>query len=122
MEYRIETDTMGELKVPADRYYGCQTARSLMNFRIGGERMPRELIRAMGILKKAAALVNVELDLLSKEKGDLIVKAADEVIEGKLDGIERVDSHVMLALFDLKAACILFHYEAFDVFIAGVAK
>ena len=85
MEYRIETDTMGELKVPADRYYGCQTARSLMNFRIGGETMPRELIRAMGILKKAAALVNMELGLLPKEKGELIVKAADEVIDGKLD-------------------------------------
>ncbi len=85
MEYRIETDTMGEIKVPADKYYGAQTARSLMNFRIGGERMPRELIRAFGILKKAAALVNVDLGLLPKEKGDLIVKAADEVIEGKLD-------------------------------------
>lgn len=85
MDYRIETDTMGEIKVPADRYYGAQTARSLMNFRIGGERMPRELIRAMGILKKAAALVNMELGLLPKEKADLIVKAADEVIEGKLD-------------------------------------
>ncbi|MDH4156163.1 MAG: class II fumarate hydratase [candidate division Zixibacteria bacterium] len=85
MDYRVETDTMGEIKVPADRYYGAQTARSLMNFRIGGERMPRELIRAMGILKKAAALVNMELGLLPKEKGDLIVKAADEVIEGKLD-------------------------------------
>ncbi len=85
MDYRIETDTMGEMKVPADKYYGCQTARSLQNFRIGGERMPRELIRAMGILKKAAALVNMELGLLPKEKGDLIVKAADEVIDGKLD-------------------------------------
>ncbi len=85
MEYRIETDTMGEMKVPADKYYGCQTARSLKNFRIGGDTMPRELIRAMGILKKAAALVNMELGLLPKEKGDLIVKAADEVIEGKLD-------------------------------------
>ena len=85
MDYRIETDTMGEIKVPVDRYYGAQTARSLMNFRIGGERMPRELIRAMGILKKAAALVNMELGLLPKDKGDLIVKAADEVIEGKLD-------------------------------------
>ena len=52
MDYRIETDTMGEIKVPVDRYYGAQTARSLMNFRIGGERMPRELIRAMGILKR----------------------------------------------------------------------
>ncbi|UCG62225.1 MAG: class II fumarate hydratase [Candidatus Zixiibacteriota bacterium] len=85
MEYRVETDTMGEIKVPADKYYGAQTARSLMNFRIGGERMPRELIRAFGILKKAAALVNMELGTLPKEKGDLIVKAADEVIDGKLD-------------------------------------
>jgi fumarate hydratase class II len=85
MDYRIEKDTMGELKVPSDRYYGCQTARSLMNFRIGGERMPRELIRAMGVLKKAAAIVNVELGLLPKEKGELITKAADEVIDGKLD-------------------------------------
>ncbi len=55
MEYRIETDTMGEMKVPVDRYYGCQTARSLENFKIGDERMPRETIRALGILKKAAA-------------------------------------------------------------------
>ncbi len=85
MDYRIETDTMGEMKVPADKYYGCQTARSLHNFRIGGERMPRELIRGMGILKKAAALVNMELGTLPKEKGDLIVKAADEVIDGTLD-------------------------------------
>jgi fumarate hydratase class II len=66
-------------------YYGAQTARSLMNFRIGGERMPRELIRAMGILKKCAALVNMELGTLPKKKGNLIVKAANEVISGKLD-------------------------------------
>lgn len=85
MEYRIERDTMGELQVPADRYYGCQTARSLINFKIGSERMPRELIRALGILKKAAALTNAELGTLAKEKADLIVQAADEVIEGKLD-------------------------------------
>ncbi len=85
MEYRIETDTMGEVKVPADKYYGAQTARSLMNFKIGGERFPRELIRALGILKKAAALANKELGVLPAEKADLIVKAADEVIEGKLD-------------------------------------
>jgi len=85
MEYRIETDTMGEVKVPADKYYGAQTMRSLMNFKIGGERMPRELIRAFGILKKAAAQVNMELGTLAKEKGDLIVKASDEVIDGKLD-------------------------------------
>jgi len=85
MEYRIETDSMGEIKVPADVYYGAQTARSLSNFKIGGERMPRELIRGMGIMKKAAAMVNMELGLLPKERGDVIVKAADEVIEGKLD-------------------------------------
>lgn len=85
MEFRIETDTMGELKVPADKYYGAQTARSLMNFKIGGEKMPTELIRAFGILKKAAALVNKDLGILSSEKSDLIVKAADEVIDGKLD-------------------------------------
>jgi fumarate hydratase class II len=85
MEYRIEKDTMGELKVPSDKYYGCQTARSLMNFKIGGEKFPREMIRALGILKKAAALTNNELGMLSDEKKDLIIKAADEVIEGKLD-------------------------------------
>lgn len=85
MEYRVETDTMGEINVPANKYYGAQTARSLMNFRIGGERMPRELIGAFGILKKAAALVNMDLGILPKEKGQLIVKAADEVIDGKLD-------------------------------------
>ncbi|MEW5993875.1 MAG: class II fumarate hydratase [Candidatus Zixiibacteriota bacterium] len=85
MQYRTETDTMGEIQVPVDRYYGAQTARSLKNFRIGVERMPRELIRAMGILKKAAALVNMELGTLPKDKGELIAKAADEVIEGKLD-------------------------------------
>jgi fumarate hydratase, class II len=85
MEYRIETDTMGEMKVPADRYYGCQTARSKQNFQIGSDLMPPELIRAMGILKKAAALVNMELGTLPKEKAELIVKAADEVIDGKLN-------------------------------------
>ncbi|RME98119.1 MAG: class II fumarate hydratase [Chloroflexi bacterium] len=85
MEYRIETDTMGEVKVPANKYYGAQTARSLMNFKIGGDRFPRELIRALGILKKAAALTNKALGTLPAEKADLIVQAADEVIEGKLD-------------------------------------
>ncbi len=85
MEYRVETDSMGEIKVPSDMYYGAQTARSIMNFKIGGERFPRELIRALGVLKKAAALTNAELNMLSEEKASLIVKAADEVIEGKLD-------------------------------------
>ncbi|MBK7090697.1 MAG: class II fumarate hydratase [bacterium] len=85
MEYRIETDTMGEVKVPSDRYYGAQTGRSLENFKIGGERFPREMIRALGILKKAAAMVNKELGTLPADKADLIIKAADEVIAGKLD-------------------------------------
>lgn len=85
MEYRIESDTMGEIQVPADRYYGAQTARSLMNFKIGGDRFPREMIRALGILKKAAALTNQELGTLSDEKANLIAQAADEVIAGKLD-------------------------------------
>ncbi|HUU46279.1 MAG TPA: class II fumarate hydratase, partial [Acidobacteriota bacterium] len=85
METRIESDTMGEVRVPADRYWGAQTERSLQNFKIGGERFPRELIRALGILKKAAALTNKELGTLPADKADLIVRAADEVIEGKLD-------------------------------------
>lgn len=85
MDYRVEKDTMGEIKVPADSYYGAQTGRSLMNFKIGGEKMPRELIRALGILKKAAALTNAELGMMPKDKADLISQAADEVIEGKLD-------------------------------------
>lgn len=84
MQFRIETDTMGEVQVPSDRYYGAQTGRSLMNFKIGTEKMPPELIRAFGILKKAAAITNQELGLLTKEKADLICQAADEVIEGKL--------------------------------------
>ncbi len=84
MEFRIETDSMGEIKVPVDKYYGAQTARSLMNFKIGGERFPAELIRALAIVKKAAAITNCELGTLTAEKRDLIIKAADEVIEGKL--------------------------------------
>ncbi len=85
MEHRIESDTMGHIEVPADRYYGAQTARSLMNFKIGGDRFPREMIRALGIVKKAAALTNEGLGLLPKEKADLIVAAAEEVMDGKLD-------------------------------------
>ncbi|MFN8673832.1 MAG: class II fumarate hydratase [Candidatus Sericytochromatia bacterium] len=85
MDFRIETDTMGEIQVPNDKYYGAQTARSLMNFKIGGDRFPREMIRAFGIVKKASALANKELGTLSEEKADLIIRAANEVIEGKLD-------------------------------------
>ncbi|MFA6239660.1 MAG: class II fumarate hydratase [Candidatus Hydrogenedentales bacterium] len=85
MKYRIERDTMGEMQVPSDRYYGCQTARSLVHFKIGIEKMPRELIRALGILKKACALVNCEMGLLDKALCEAICKAADEVIDGTLD-------------------------------------
>jgi len=82
---RIETDSMGKIEVPSDRYYGAQTARSLIHFDIGTETMPREIIRGMGILKKASALVNSELGLLQKDKKDLIIQSADEVIAGTLD-------------------------------------
>ncbi|MGA9972018.1 MAG: class II fumarate hydratase [Candidatus Acidiferrales bacterium] len=82
---RVESDSMGKIEVPNDRYYGAQTARSLIHFDIGRETMPPELIRAFGILKKAAALVNQDLGKLSAEKTKLIVQAADEVIAGKLD-------------------------------------
>jgi len=85
MEYRTEKDSMGEMKVPKDRYYGAQTARSLENFKIGGERFPFELIRAFGIIKKAVALTNKDLGILPKDKVELIIKAAEEVIEGKLN-------------------------------------
>jgi fumarate hydratase class II len=82
---RIESDSMGKIEVPADRYYGAQTARSLIHFDIGTDTMPPELIRAFGILKKAAALVNQDLGKLPAEKAKLIVQAADEVIAGKLN-------------------------------------
>src|SRR5262252_5654858 len=82
---RTETDSMGPIDVPTDRYYGAQTARSLIHFAIGKDTMPPELIRAFGILKKAAALVNRDLGKLSEEKANLITQAADEVISGKLN-------------------------------------
>ena len=85
MTTRVETDSMGPIEVPADKYYGAQTMRSRMNFRIGTERMPIEVVRAFGILKKAAALTNRDLDNLEDDVCELIVRAADEVIEGKLD-------------------------------------
>ena len=82
---RTESDSMGKVDVPMDRYYGAQTARSLIHFAIGKDTMPPELIRAFGILKKAAALVNRDLGKLSEEKANLITQAADEVISGKLN-------------------------------------
>ena len=85
MTTRVERDTMGEIEVASDRYWGAQTQRSLQNFRIGEIRFTRPLIRAFGVLKKAAALVNTELGLLDAEKALLVCAAADEVIEGTLD-------------------------------------
>src|SRR5689334_203229 len=82
---RVETDSMGEIEVPVSAYWGAQTQRSLKYFNIGFDVMPREVIRALGILKKAAAIVNYELGKLPEDKKNLIVRAADEVIDGKLD-------------------------------------
>ncbi|MDP7038954.1 MAG: class II fumarate hydratase [Myxococcota bacterium] len=82
---RLEKDTMGTLEVPADRYWGAQTQRSLQNFKIGHDHFPREVIRALGVVKKAAALANLDLGKLDQKLADAIVQAADEVIEGKLD-------------------------------------
>jgi fumarate hydratase class II len=82
---RTERDSMGDIEVPADRYYGAQTARSLIHFNIGFDTMPREMIRALGLLKKAAALVNEELGKLPADKARLISEACDEVIAGTLD-------------------------------------
>src|SRR6266513_467946 len=84
-QMRIESDSMGEIEVPADKYWGAQTERSLIHFNIGNDTMPREMVRALGILKKAAALVNQELGKLPADKAKLIVAACDEVISGKLD-------------------------------------
>src|SRR5207244_4397206 len=82
---RLEKDSMGEVQVLADKYWGAQTERSLLHFNIGYDVMPREMIRAFGILKKACALVNNDLGKLADDKLKLIVQACDEVIEGKLD-------------------------------------
>jgi fumarate hydratase, class II len=86
MEYRIEHDTMGEVNVPAEKYWGAQTERSRNNFKIGPEAsMPREIIYAFAYLKKAAALTNLDLGVIAKEKSDLIARVCDEILEGKLD-------------------------------------
>jgi len=87
MEYRIEKDTMGEVKVPIDAYYGAQTQRSVENFPIAQDinKMPKEIIRAFAYLKKAAALTNLEAGVLPKEKSDLIGKVCDEILSGALD-------------------------------------
>ena len=85
MEFRIETDSLGEVKVPVNKYWGAQTQRSLENFKIGGEKMPLEVVYAFAIIKKAAAVVNLELGLLPLEKQIVICEVCDEILEGKLD-------------------------------------
>lgn len=85
MDYRIERDSIGKIKVPADKYWAAQTQRSLENFKIGNQTMPIEIIKAFGVLKKCAAITNAELGVLSQEKADLISDVCDEIIDGKLD-------------------------------------
>ena len=85
MSDRIERDSMGEVKVPADRYWGAQTQRSYQNFQIGTEKMPLELIRAFSVLKKAAAVANYRLDRLDEERMELISQVCEEIDSGKLD-------------------------------------
>ena len=86
MSYRIEKDSMGEVKVPKDKAWGAQTQRSFENFKIGDEKMPKEIITAIAVVKRAAANANADLGKLSGEKAELIVKAADEIINGEKDG------------------------------------
>ena len=82
---RTESDSMGQIDVPANHYWGAQTQRSLLHFAIGEERIPREVILALALLKKAAALANEELGALAPDKARLIVQAAEEILAGKLD-------------------------------------
>ncbi|MEL7426880.1 MAG: lyase family protein, partial [Bacteroidota bacterium] len=85
MQYRTEHDSIGPVEVPADKYWAAQTQRSIQNFKIGGQKMPLEVIRAFAILKKAAAQTNQELGVLAAEKADLIGKVCDEILAGELD-------------------------------------
>ncbi|MGB2203335.1 MAG: lyase family protein, partial [Pseudooceanicola atlanticus] len=82
---RTETDSFGPLEVPADKYWGAQTQRSIMNFPIGWEKQPVPIIRALGVVKKACAQANLSLGAIDKEVGEAIVAAATEVIDGKFD-------------------------------------
>src|SRR6267154_1108014 len=91
IEFRTEADSMGQMQVPADAYYGAQTARAIENFPISNLRFPRQFIRALGLIKKHAAITNTSLGLLPQNISDGIQKAAQEVIEGKLDAQFAVD-------------------------------
>ena len=96
MEYRIEKDTMGEVSVPAQAYFGAQTQRSIDNFKIAQDinRMPKEIIKAFAYLKKAAALTNFDAGILPKEKSDLIGLVCDEILQGKLDDFFPVTAQI----------------------------
>ena len=85
MSYRVEHDSFGEIKVPTDKYYGAQTGRSLINFPIGVETMPKSIIRALAVIKRSAALTNMELGSLDKKYADAIVKASDKVLTGNFN-------------------------------------
>ncbi|MCY8410777.1 lyase family protein, partial [Bacillus haynesii] len=85
MDYRIEKDTMGEVKVPADKFWGAQTQRSKENFKIGSEKMPQEIVYAFAILKRSAAIANEKLGNLEAEKREAIVSVCDDILEGKYD-------------------------------------
>ena len=98
MQYRTEHDSMGEIQVPADRYWGAQTQRSFENFKIGAEKIPMEIIRAFAILKKAAAMANHRLGKLDETRLSLISAVCDEILAGKLDG------HFPLAVWRPEAA------------------
>ena len=102
MGERVERDTMGELTVPDDRYWGAQTARSLLNFDIGNDLMPRGVIRAFGILKKAAAEANKDLGTLDPTLADLIIAAASEVLSGDLDDHFPLSVWHQTAFLDIK--------------------
>ena len=84
--YRLERDSMGEVKVPAKAYYGAQTQRAVENFPVSGIRFPRDFIQALGMIKLCAARVNLDLGLLDRKIAEAIIQAAQEVVEGKLDG------------------------------------
>ena len=87
MEYRIERDSMGEIKVPADKLWGAQTQRSFENFKIGTEKIPAEMVTVFAYLKKAAALTNKELGVVDSDKADAIARACDEILAGNLTAI-----------------------------------
>ena len=94
MDYRTEHDTMGQVQVPADKFWGAQTERSRKNFKIGEEgSMPQEIIEAFAILKKAAAFTNADLGVLPTAKRDMIAKVCDEILEGKLDDFNLCPYH-----------------------------